>query len=293
MSFPGGSRILVIDDDSKLQQRIGKLLAVAGFAVESALTASAGLLAAQAGVPALIVLGIIVPDGSGNDLCRSLRADEVTRAIPVLMLSVHGATADRVRGFEAGADDYVAKPYDGRELVLRIRALLRRAAVALLPVRMIRCGRLRIDRESFRAWVDEVAVALTALEFGLLLVLYDRRDRVQSRTRLLEDVWQASGSMLTSTVDTRIKLLRRKLRGAGPLHRDRARHRLSLRAADGLREVGKQTVILHRIVRNGDHLPAHDDCSHDQVCCPVKQFVIMSDWATIGSPGHPSVSVGR
>jgi two-component system phosphate regulon response regulator PhoB len=216
LSLSGASRILVIDDDAKLQQRIGKLLAVAGFAVESALTASAGLLSAHADVPALIVLAIMLPDRNGNDVCRSLRADEITRAIPVLMLSVHGAAADRVRGFEAGADDYVSKPYDGRELVLRIRALLRRAAFALVPVRMIHCGRLRIDRESFRAWVDEVAVALTALEFGLLLVLYDRRDRVQSRTRLLEDVWQASGSMLTSTVDTRIKLLRRKLKSAGP-----------------------------------------------------------------------------
>ena len=215
MSLPGGSRILVIDDDATLQRRIGKLLAVAGYVVDSALTASAGLLAAHANVPALIVLAIMLPDRNGNDVCRSLRANEVTRGIPVLMLSVHGATSDRVRGLEAGADDYVAKPYDGRELVLRIRALLRRAAAALVPVRTIRCGRLRIDRESFRAWVDETTVALTALEFGLLLVLYDCRDRVQSRSRLLEDVWQASGNMLTGTVDTRIKLLRRKLRSAG------------------------------------------------------------------------------
>jgi len=216
LSIPGASRILVIDADAKLQQRIGKLLAVAGFAVDAALTATDGLLAAHVRGPALIVLGILLPDGSGTEVCRSLRADAVTRAIPVLILSVRGTTAsDRVLGFEAGADDYVAKPYDGRELVLRIRALLRRAA-GVVPTRMICCGRLRIDRESFRAWVDDTAVALTALEFGLLLVLYDRRDRVQSRSRLLEDVWQTSGSLLTSTVDTRIKLLRRKLKAAGP-----------------------------------------------------------------------------
>lgn len=214
MSLPGVSRILVIDDDAKLQLRVGKLLAAAGFGVDSALTATDGLLAAHMRVPGLIVLGMVLPEG-GTAVCRSLRADAVTCAIPVLMLSVRGATADRVLGLEAGADDYVSRPYDGRELVLRIRALLRRAAGAFAPSRMIRCGCLRIDRESFRAWVDDTAVTLTALEFGLLLVLYDRRDRVQSRSRLLEDVWQTSGGLLTSTVDTRIKLLRRKLKAAG------------------------------------------------------------------------------
>ena len=215
MSLSGAPRILVIDEDAKLQRRVGALLASAGFVVATARTAAEGLSAAQRSAPALIVLAVLLPDGDGTEVCRALRADAATRSIPVLMLSVRGAPSERVLGLEAGADDYVAKPYDGRELVLRIRALLRRSAGQLAPMRMVRCGGLRVDRESFRAWVDDAVVVLTALEFALLLLLYDRRDRVQSRGRLLEDVWHTSGTQLTSTVDTRIKLLRRKLTTAG------------------------------------------------------------------------------
>jgi len=203
-------KILVIEDDSTLQRRLGSVLRGSGFDVTSADTVTLGLAAARANAPSLIVLDVVLPDGNGLDICRALRADPATAGVLVLMLSIKSAARDRVVGLDSGADDYVSKPYDPSELLSRVRALLRRVRGHEV-VRIIECGRLRIDREAFRAWVDGRDVKLTALELRLLLVLYDRRDRVQTRRQLLEDVWDSTGAEATSTVDTRIKLLRKKL----------------------------------------------------------------------------------
>jgi two-component system phosphate regulon response regulator PhoB len=144
-----------------------------------------------------------------------LRDQERTRDIPVIMCTAKGEEIDRVVGFEVGADDYIVKPFSVRELVLRIRALLRRVNRVEGEPSLIRFGRLRIDRDAHRAWVDEIEVALTALEFRLLHAFMSRKGRVQTRDALLSDVWGIEAEVTTRTVDTHVKRLREKLGEAG------------------------------------------------------------------------------
>jgi two-component system, OmpR family, phosphate regulon response regulator PhoB len=136
------------------------------------------------------------------------------------MVTAKGDEVDRVVGFELGADDYVVKPYSLRELLLRIDAVLRRLTPAAQAGAAARgslvFGKLRVDRDAHRVWVDEEEVTLTALELRLLSTLLERRGRVQSRPALLDDVWGMSGEVTTRTVDTHVKRLREKLGGAGP-----------------------------------------------------------------------------
>jgi two-component system phosphate regulon response regulator PhoB len=132
-----------------------------------------------------------------------------------MMLTAKGEEIDRVVGFELGADDYVVKPFSVRELLLRIQAILRRGkSEAPEAEPTVEFGRLRIDRGAHRTWVDGVEIELTALEFKLLVTLYDRRNRVQTRTVLLDDVWGIQADITTRTVDTHVKRLREKLEGA-------------------------------------------------------------------------------
>ena len=171
--------------------------------------------------PDLVLLDIMLPDASGLDVCRMLKSQPDTRDTQVMMVTAKGEEIDRVVGFELGADDYVVKPFSTRELLLRVQAVLRRRARrsrrtgadgdGAHPLRSC----LLMDRSAHRAWVDDEEVQLTALEFKLLGTLYDRRDRVQTRGSLLEDVWGASADMATRTVDTHVKRLREKLGAAG------------------------------------------------------------------------------
>jgi two-component system phosphate regulon response regulator PhoB len=128
------------------------------------------------------------------------------------MLTARGEEVDRVMGFELGADDYVVKPFSVRELMLRITAVLRRFGAADgAQTDVVEFGCLRVDRQAHRIWVSDSEVELTALEFKLLLTLYDRRNRVQTRTALLDDVWGIQADITTRTVDTHVKRLREKL----------------------------------------------------------------------------------
>ena len=148
------------------------------------------------------------------------------------MLTAKGEEIDRVVGFELGADDYVVKPFSVRELLLRVQAILRRAAGASSPSRRrLEFGCLRVDREAHRVWVSDEEVELTALEFKLLVTLHDRRNRVQTRAALLGDVWGIDADITTRTVDTHVKRLREKLGARRRLHRDGPRRRLPLRDA--------------------------------------------------------------
>jgi two-component system phosphate regulon response regulator PhoB len=156
----------------------------------------------------------MLPDLPGTDICRAIKDDSVTRRMPVVMLTARGEEIDRVVGFELGADDYVTKPFSVRELMLRIRAVLRRNDGGELPDCMIEFGCLRIDREAHRVWVVEEEIELTALEFRLLITLYERRNRVQSRGALLDSVWGIDTKISTRTVDAHVKRLREKLRDA-------------------------------------------------------------------------------
>ena len=208
--------VLVIEDEVDLATTLEYNLKAEGFTVRLAHDGRQGLASAGTDpLPDVIVLDLMLPDLSGTEVCRRLRDQERTRDIPVIMCTAKGEEIDRVVGFEVGADDYVVKPYSVRELILRIRALLRRAHRVEGEPSLIRFGRLKIDREAHRAWVDEGEIGLTALEFRLLHAFLSRRGRVQTRDALLSDVWGIEADVTTRTVDTHVKRLREKLGEAG------------------------------------------------------------------------------
>jgi two-component system phosphate regulon response regulator PhoB len=174
-----------------------------------------GLRLARERKPDLVLLDLMLPDVPGTEVCKQLRSGAATRDAKIMVLTAKGEEIDRVVGFELGADDYVVKPFSVRELVLRIQAVLRRAGGEEQPQPVIEFGRLKVDREAHRAWVDGKEIELTALEFKLLVMLHDRRNRVQTREALLQDVWAIDADITTRTVDTHVKRLREKLGAAG------------------------------------------------------------------------------
>jgi len=208
------ARILVIEDERDLQQVIEYNLRQAGHEPVQAMGGEEGLRLAQERRPDLVLLDLMLPDLPGTEVCKALKRDDRTRDIPVVMLTARGEEVDRVVGFEIGADDCVVKPFSVRELLLRLQALLRRAHSEPSPAPVVEFGVLRMDNAAHRVWVEGAEVELTALEFRLLVTLYERRDRVQSRSRLLDDVWGIEAEINTRTVDTHVKRLREKLGAA-------------------------------------------------------------------------------
>ena len=208
--------ILIIEDEPDLIRTVAYNLQKEGFSTRTAETGSAGLdLAFQEPIPDLGVVDLMLPDTSGTEVCRTLRADPRTAKVPVIMVTARGEEVDRVVGFEVGADDYVVKPFSVRELLLRVRAVLRRSASDDEQSAQIRFGDLTIDEAGHRVWVGETEVVLTALEFRLLTTFLARKGRAQSREQLLDDVWGIHAGVTTRTVDVHIKRLRTKLDTAG------------------------------------------------------------------------------
>jgi two-component system phosphate regulon response regulator PhoB len=209
--------VLVIEDEVDLATTLEYNLRSEGFEVRVAHSGRQGLAAATTDpLPDVIVLDLMLPDLAGTEICRRLREQDRTHDVPVIMCTAKGEEIDRVVGFEVGADDYVVKPYSVRELVLRIRAQLRhRAQRSEGEPSHLTFGRLELDREAHRAWVDQSEVSLTALEFRLLHAFMSRRGRVQTRDALLSDVWGIDADVTTRTVDTHVKRLREKLGEAG------------------------------------------------------------------------------
>ncbi len=156
----------------------------------------------------------MLPEMGGLDVCKSLRSDPATSAIPILMLTARATEIDRVLGLELGADDYVTKPFSTRELVLRVKSLLRRKAAPETGEPNIQFGGLSIDRARHRVSFNGQLLELTLTEFKLVTVLAERRGRVQSRDALLKDVWGYNSAIDTRTVDTHMRRLRNKLGGA-------------------------------------------------------------------------------
>jgi two-component system phosphate regulon response regulator PhoB len=154
---------------------------------------------------------------SGTEVCRLLRKQESTTAIPVIMVTAKGEEIDRVVGFEVGADDYLVKPFSSRELLLRMKAILRRTAPESKSEKILRLGDLSIDPSRHTVTVADEEITLTSTEYKLLLILAERQGRVQSREQLLQDVWGYSSEADTRTVDTHITRLRAKLGDAGEM----------------------------------------------------------------------------
>ncbi|MDP2345100.1 MAG: response regulator transcription factor [Deltaproteobacteria bacterium] len=209
--------ILIVEDEPDLLSTLEYNLQRDGFETRAATTAEQALkLAHKEPRPDLVLLDVMLPDLSGIEVCRRLKHNEALRRIPVIILTARGEEIDRVVGFEVGADDYVVKPFSVRELLLRVRAVLRRAASSDEPLADATVfGRLALDPAAHRCSVDDDEVILTALEFRLLSTFLVRRGRVQSRETLLNDVWGIEADVTTRTVDTHVKRLREKLKAAG------------------------------------------------------------------------------
>ncbi len=209
--------VLIVDDEQDLVTTLEYNLQREGYQTRAALSGKEAIdLAENTPTPDIVLLDLMLPDMPGTEVCRQLKNRLALKNVPVVMLTAKGEEIDRVVGFEVGADDYVTKPFSVRELLLRLRAVLRRAHPE--PPQStgdIAYGRLRVDPEAHQVWFDGGEVTLTALEFKLLTTLLSRKGRVQSRKQLLDDVWGIQADVSTRTVDTHVKRLRQKLGDAG------------------------------------------------------------------------------
>lgn len=204
-------KILVVDDEPDAVDLIQFNLSNAGYDVVTAADGQEALKNARTFSPNLILLDVMLPEIDGLEVCKLLRRDAATSGIPIIMLTAKAAEIDRVLGLELGADDYVTKPFSPRELVLRVKNLLRRRETGDEKSDRMEFDDLLIDVPAHVVKVENQAVELTATEFKLLAVLASRRGRVQSRDQLLKDVWEYDSMIDTRTVDTHMRRLREKL----------------------------------------------------------------------------------
>ena len=212
----GGERILVVDDEPDIIALVAYHLVKHGYRVSTASDGNEAVRAAKQELPALIILDLMLPGKSGYDVLEELRANPATHETAVLMLTARKDEEDRIRGLALGADDYLTKPFSPQELVLRIAAILRRMSKTVNGD-VLAVGPIEIDRAEHRVRVDGAEVELTATEYKLLVLLAERRGRVQDRAKLLESVWEAAPDVQTRTVDMHVQRLRSKLGAAGDL----------------------------------------------------------------------------
>ena len=203
--------ILIVDDEPDVVDLLVFNLQKAGFKTSTARDGQTALLKARNELPALIVLDLMLPGISGTDVCRQLKTDPKTASIAVIMLTAKAEEVDRIVGLELGADDYVTKPFSPRELALRVKTVLRRAAGQAEPNEILKHADLVVDIAKHTATYKGKLIELTATEFKLLALLLERRGRVQTRDALLTDVWGYEGDVDTRTVDTHVRRLREKL----------------------------------------------------------------------------------
>ena len=205
-------KILIIEDEPDIRKNLEYNLSREGYSVLTAASIAEAEQLIYSNNLSLVLLDLMLPDGSGLELCKKMKSDPDMQNLPIIILTAKDDEVDKVVGFELGADDYVTKPFSVRELILRIKAVLKRGDNKKDIVEIDRqFGDLKIDIDSHEVYVDGDLVNLTALEFKLLIQLVDRRGRVQSRDQLLADVWGYSAEVTTRTVDTHIKRLREKL----------------------------------------------------------------------------------
>lgn len=204
-------RILIIEDDKDIVELVRYNLAGEGFQVSAAQDGSTGLAAVKKNPPDLLLLDLMLPKLSGLEICKEIRRDAALNRLPILMLTARGDEADRVVGLEMGADDYVTKPFSPRELVARVRALLRRAEPAGEAPRTITVGKLEIDPASYRVTCAGQLIPLSTLEFRLLYYLAARPNKVFTRDQLLDAVWGTERFVTPRSVDVYVRRLREKI----------------------------------------------------------------------------------
>ena len=207
------ARILIIEDEPDIRKTIDYNLSKESFKVYQAASIAEGEKSIVDNSPDAIILDLMLPDGSGLTLCRDIKSDPKTSHIPIILLTAKADEVDRVIGFELGADDYVTKPFSVRELILRVKAILKRGVLEsnASTESLYSFGELSLNLDAHQVFISGDEINFTALEFRLLKHLIDRRGRVQTRDQLLEEVWGYSAEITTRTVDTHIKRLREKL----------------------------------------------------------------------------------
>jgi DNA-binding response OmpR family regulator len=211
MSVAPNKKILIIEDEADVVDLLAlQLRKAGGFTIATAEDGAQGLAKARAELPALIVLDLMLPRMPGLEVCKILKTDSATRHIPIIMLTAKAEEVDRIVGLEFGADDYVTKPFSPREMLLRIKAILRRGQNEG-PEENLTRGAITLDPARHQVSVGGKRIRLTAVEFKLLSMLMRRPGRVQARDRLLNEVWGYETAIDTRTVDTHVRRLREKL----------------------------------------------------------------------------------
>jgi two-component system phosphate regulon response regulator PhoB len=204
-------KILVIEDEPDIAEVLQYNLEKEGFDVETARRGDTGFDAVRRDNPDLILLDLMLPGIDGLELTRMLKRDPLTSRLPIVMITARGEEVDRIVGLELGADDYISKPFSPREVVLRVKAVLRRFQQEESVVELIEVGGIELDVSGHQLRVRGKEMPLTATEFRLLRLLLERCGRVQTRGQLLSDVWGYAEDIDSRTVDTHIRRLRRKL----------------------------------------------------------------------------------
>jgi DNA-binding response OmpR family regulator len=210
-------KILIIEDDKDIARLIQYNMDKAGYACEIASSGEDGLKSLVRHPADLVLLDVMLPGADGFEICRRIKQDEDLKHVPVIMLTAKGEEMDRVVGLELGAEDYVVKPFSPRELVLRVKAVLRRHKTDEEAGDVLKAGSLVLDKGRHRVTVKGKDVVLTAMEFKLLSSLMERAGRVQDREKLLADVWGIDAEVFTRTVDTHVRRLRSKLGISGDM----------------------------------------------------------------------------
>ncbi len=210
-------RIFIVEDEPDLRDTLSFNFENEGFKVSSFPDGEKCLTSVKKNKPDLIILDLMLPGINGLDVCREIRSKEENNDVSIIMLTAKGEEIDRIVGFELGADDYVTKPFSVRELILRVKVLLKKRSDNQSAEKILEYGPVKMNLDAHSVLVDDIDVVLTALEFKLLKHLLKRRGRVQTRDQLLGDVWGYSSEVTTRTVDTHIKRLREKLGSTGDL----------------------------------------------------------------------------
>ncbi|MFN2507273.1 MAG: winged helix-turn-helix domain-containing protein [Chthoniobacterales bacterium] len=211
MNSTASNRILIIEDEQDVVDMLTlNLRKTGGYTISTAADGASGLKKAREELPALIILDLMLPKMAGLEVCKALKSAAATRHIPIIMLTAKAEEIDRIVGLEVGADDYVTKPFSPREIVLRMKAIMRRGQGHPAEETMT-FGPITLDPVRHHVTVGGKALRLTSVEFKLLSMLMQRRGRVQSRDRLLNEVWGYESIIDTRTVDTHVRRLRKKL----------------------------------------------------------------------------------
>ena len=205
------AKLLIIEDEPDIRETLSYNFKKEGFKVEVAANGSDALTLCKNFDPDVLILDLMLPDMSGLDVCKKIKNSIDFKDTSIIMLTAKGEEVDRILGFELGADDYVTKPFSVRELILRVKVILKKSSPLNGSDSRLSVGPLKLDFSAHEVSLNGVEIILTALEFKLLKHLAQRRGRVQTRDQLLGDVWGYSSEITTRTVDTHIKRLREKL----------------------------------------------------------------------------------